>query len=385
MEGLNYQQILAQTYEENAKDLLHYQHEYEDEDVDEHEEHDYEDRDLPDKEQFNKFHGDRNKPEHVIQPKATDKAKNALKRDTDVRNIVLNIDSAFRGSLVPSVTSSPGEDFNPGSTASWFIFSSARLYKNITSVKLTSLEFPNTFYSFSSLRGNVSFVLTIASGAHAGTYTITVPDGNYQNSATTLTLDPTSLITNIEDYIVTTLGITGFEVTYDSAKHRITFSYPTSAFTITFPDSTSNPYKNGIGYNLGFFQKTYSSIFTSTPLALHQVVGEVPPDVIQDKYIYLAINDWNLIEHQDINQTSFPVFAKIQLPGTKNTIVFDSNYINSSTKEYFFQQPVNVQRLEIKLLDAYGNVLETNGENWSMTVEMKQVNDFATYQALNEI
>jgi hypothetical protein len=180
------------------------------------------------------------------------------------------------------------------------------------------------------------------------------------------------------------LGIANFNVTYDVVSHRVTFSYPTAPFTITFPKSNSNPYRNGIGYNLGFYQSTYSSVQTA-PLFLNQIVGETPPDVIQDKYIYLQINDWNLIEHQDINQTTFPVFAKIQLPGTKNTMVFDSNYINSSTKEYFFQQPVNINRLEIKLLDAFGNVLESDGENWSMTLELKQVNDAATYEALNQL
>ena len=99
----------------------------------------------------------------------------------------------------------------------------------------------------------------------------------------------------------------------------------------------------------------------------------------------MQINDWSLVHHQDVNQTTFPAFAKIQLPGTKNTMIFDGNYINSSTKEYFFPQPVNIQRLEIKLLDSFGNVLDLDGENWAMTVELKQVNDSATYEALNEL
>lgn len=382
-----YQQLLAEQYEENAKNILVYQHQYENEDDENGDvEHDtrgnYEDREVPNPEEFNKFHGDRGKPEHVIQPKATDKQKNALKRDTDVRNIVLNIDSMFRGSVIPSVVSSPGQDFNPGATSSWFIFSTSQVYKNITSVKLTSVEFPNTFYTFSAARGNTTFTLTIGSNPPVD---VIIPDGNYQNSNTVLTLVPTNLITAIEDYIQNDLGLASFSVDYDVVKHRITFNYALSPFTITFPASTSNPYKNGIGYNLGFYQTTYSSVFTGGPLFLHQIEGDTPPDVIQDKYIYLQINDWSLVHHQDVNQTTFPAFAKIQLPGTKNTMIFDGNYINSSTKEYFFPQPVNIQRLEIKLLDAFGNILESDGENWSMTVELRQVNDSATYEALNAI
>ena len=60
METLNYQQLLADIYEENAKNLLVHQNEYEDDDqVDENEEHDYEKRELPEPEGFQKFAGDR--------------------------------------------------------------------------------------------------------------------------------------------------------------------------------------------------------------------------------------------------------------------------------------------------------------------------------------
>jgi hypothetical protein len=382
-----YQQLLAEQYEENSKNLLVFQKQYEDEDDENGDvEYDsrkkYEDQEVPDPDEFNKFQGNRGKPEHVIQPAPTDKTKSALKRDTDVRNIVLNIDSMFRGSAIPSApVSNPPEDFNPGSISSWFVFSTSQIYRNITSVKLTSVEFPNTFYSFSALRGNTTLTLTITSGPNAGTYPITIPDGNYLTSNTVLTLDPSTLITAIEDYIQGTLGIAAFAIDYDPVAHRIGFTF-THPFTITFPESSSNPYRNGIGYNLGFYRKTNTAALN---VVAYELTSDVPPDVIQDKYIYIQINDWSLVHHQDVNQTSFPAFAKIQLPGTKNTMIFDGNYLNSSTKEYFFQQPVNIQRLEIKLLDAFGNVLETDGENWAMTVELRQVNDSSTYEALNEL
>jgi hypothetical protein len=175
-------------------------------------------------------------------------------------------------------------------------------------------------------------------------------------------------------------NITGFDLTYDPQTHKIDVECSSGSFIITFPTTETSSYKNGIGYNLGFTGTTYTSVLSG---GTNKIFPEIFPDVIQDKYIYVSINDWNLVQHQSINQTYFPVFAKVQLPGTKNTIVFDSNYTNSSTKEYFFQQPVNIQRLEIKLLDSYGNVLEMNGDNWSMTLELRQVNDSATYEALN--
>lgn len=378
----NYQALLAETYERNAKDLLVEYAEYDDDqEIDGYAEREYSDYKVPDQDEFNKFQGDRGVPDNVVQPKAVDKGKATIKRDTDVRNVVLNIDSVFRANAVPSATSG----LTSVSITSWFVFASSRIYKNISSVKLTSLEFPNTFYTFSAARGNTSFILTINSGRTLGTYNVTIPDGNYQTSNTVLTLDPTALIDAIQTYITDTpanggLGISGFTVVYNDVTQKVTFAF-SSSFTIIFPSSSSNVYKNGIGYNLGFYQKSY----TSSALRTNQITSDILTDAVQDKYFYIQINDWNLIDRQDMNQTSYPVFAKIQLPGTKNTMIFDSNFINSSTKEYFFQQPVNIQKLEIKLLDSFGNILETNGDNWSMTLELRQVNDSSTYEELNKL
>jgi hypothetical protein len=378
----NYQELLAETYQENAKNLLLEYEDYGEEQVLEgYAEKEYSDYKVSDPDKFNRFQGDRGVPENVVQVKPVDKGKGTVKRDTDVRNVVLNIDSSFRSNAVPTST----DGTTAVSQTSWFLFGSSRIYKNISSVKLTSVEFPNTFYSFSASRGNTSFTLTINQGQYLGTYQVVIPDGNYQNSNEVLTLDPTTLIQTIQSEITTSvgnggLGITGFTITYNDQTQKITFSFNAS-FTITFPESNSNVYKNGIGYNLGFYKQSY----TSTALRTNQITSDILPDAVQDKYIYIQINDWNLIDRQDMNQTSYPVFAKIQLPGTKNTIIFDSNYINSTTKEYFFQQPINIQKMEIKLLDALGNVIDTNGENWSMTLELKQVNDFSTYEELNRL
>ena len=50
-----YQELLAEVFEENAKNVLVYQQEFENEDAEPYEEDDYSDKDLEDKDQFNKF------------------------------------------------------------------------------------------------------------------------------------------------------------------------------------------------------------------------------------------------------------------------------------------------------------------------------------------
>lgn len=370
---LNYQQILAEVYEDNARNLLVHPNEYSDEEEDAYETHDYDANSLPDKEEFNKFHGDRNKPEHVIKPESKEHTK--YKRP-DVRTIVLNIDGAFRGNIVPNTATTcsgaPAEDQNPGTNSSQFVFSAHKIYRNITSVKMTSMEFANTFYTFSSARGNTSFSILFNSGPFSGTtYTITIPDGNYKT--------PDSLKDAINKAITTSSpGNTdlssALSIDYNENEHQFVFSYANA--TLTFPTSITNPYGNGIGYNLGFINTSY----TDGPLSLR--ASDYAPDIVQDTYVYLQINDWNLLEHQQYGQTFFSVFSKIQLTGVKNAIIFDNNFTNSSTKEYVFPQPVNLQKFEIRMLDAYGNTLDLRNGSFSMTLELQQVNSSAVYEDL---
>ena len=360
---LTYQQILAEVYDDNARNILVHHNEYEDEEQDAYEEFDYEGNEVPDPEEFNKHHGDRNKPENVIKPDPKEHHKH---KRPEVRIIVLNIDGAFRGGIVPSTAVScsgaPSEMQNLGTLSSHFTFASHKLYRNIASVKMTSMEFSNSFYTFSTARGNTTFTITVS-----GTpYTITIRDGNYKT--------PADMVTEISG-VLTTASVPGVTFSYDAITHKFKFTGSTGTI-ISFPTSNTNPYGNGIGYNLGFINSSY------TIGMITMMESDQAPDLVQDTYVYLQINDWNLLEHQQYGQTFFSVFSKIQLTAPKNTIVFDNNYTNSSTKEYVFSQPVNLQKFQIRMLDAYGNTLDLRNGSFSMTLELQQVDSSAVYEDL---
>jgi hypothetical protein len=425
---LTYHQILAEVYEDNAKNVLIHHTEYEDEDQPPYEKYDYEENELENKEDFQKFNGDRNKPSHVIKPDASDKGKTDLNHKTNIRTIVLNIDGNFRGNIVPTNSQNcniPSESniglFNQSQTvllsnltnilqssttttiniisyngnntqstsSSWFTFLGSKLYKNITSVKLTSLEFYNSFYTFSYARGNTYFYIQFPNTSDSTKYLIIIPDGNYKDyptfasaiqSALKYPFDNTYLSNKTSQRQTIPYQTTqNFTVVYDSISHTIIIKN-INQFTITFPSNQTNPYGNGIGYNMGFVSNTYNS-----DLSLQFVCSDQSPDIVQDTYVYLQINDWNLVEHQQYGQTHFPVFAKIPLTSPKNTILFDNNYLNSTTKEYVFPQPSNLQKFEIKMLDVYGNTLDLRGGSFSMTIELQQVNHSAVYEKLLEL
>ena len=63
-----YQEMLAEIYEENAANRYVVDRFYENEDVDGFDEDKYSDHAIEDEDAFNKFQGDRNKPENVVKP-----------------------------------------------------------------------------------------------------------------------------------------------------------------------------------------------------------------------------------------------------------------------------------------------------------------------------
>lgn len=378
MEPTEYHQILAEQYEENSRNLLVYQREYEEDDVDEHEDHDYEKQDLPDKEDFNKFAGNRNKEEYVTKSKAPfdDKGKNSVRYQKDVKNLPYNIDSRFRDGVV--TTTSSNTLFPQSSTN--FIFRLSKLIKNVKSVKLTSLEFPNTFFTFSNSRGNNTFTVTVG----GVTKRVFINEGNYLVSGSKEIIDVAALALAFQTGLVFAFPSESFLVSYGATPTRVTISNG-NIFTLTFSTTssilnggiTAKNRNNGVGYFLGYQNYQYSGSNSYT--------GEVTPQLIGDAYIYLAISDWDNVKHENYTGTNFLVYAKILLASGKGSMVFDTPITNPTSKEYFFSQPLNISVLQIKFLDSFGTIIDLDGANVSMTLEFSEILNMNLYESLNNI
>ena len=376
MEQLTYQKILAEAYEENSRNLLVHQNEYEDDQqVEEHEQQDYDDQELEDQEDFNKFQP-RHDLKNIITPKKPfdDKSKISVRYNKDVKNLVYNIDSRFRNATV--VTSSTNTFTSQ--TSSNFLFRLSKILKNIVSVKLTSFELPNTFYTFSNSRQNKSFMVTLG----GVTKQITTNDGNYLQSGSSTLIDYSALALVYKNNLNAVFS--GFNVVYDTSTNRITISN-TNPFTLSFAPVnsltnygvTSTNQFNGVGYFLGYqnYQYTGSTSYTA----------EACPQLIGDAYVYLEISDWDNVQHQDYNQSSFFVFTKILLPTGKNTMIIDTPITNPTNKEYHFIQPTNINLLQIKLLDAFGYTIDLQGANISMTLEFQEVLNMDLYEKMRDL
>jgi hypothetical protein len=410
--------MLAEIYEENAANQYVVDRFYEDEDVDGFNEDKYSDHKIEDRDEFNKFQGDRNKPDNVVKPmpSTNEQGKASYGYNKDIRTTLVNIDGKFRpipSTISPRLTAAQcgatviGTENVSKSSSTEFYSLLAKQYKNVTSVKVSSLEFENSFYTFTSLdpttnigRGNTTFSIGLSD--YEGTplinvdtvdktnpAVVTIPDGNYNISEFI-----TSITSATQAAVYKTYGITGtteytsdetffyFAIIQDPVTIKFTLK-SNFAFSLVFPQTNDCFTKNGIGYNMGFYYTTgYNSNLYEPP---YTILADARPDVVHDTYVYLVINDWYQIRHQYPDQTELTAFIKIPLTVPKFAVQYDNVQLDTSSKEYFFPQPTNIQKLEISVVDAYGSVLNMNGGSFSMSFAINEILQSSIYEKMLQI
>ena len=389
METLTYHQVLADMYEDTSKNILVNDHEYE-EDVGPKEHHSDE---LENQEEFQK-----EQPSHQVTylnhnpTDYSDRTKLGVRYHKHIKTHVINIDSRFRyfysGIDASTQILTPSE----------FNYNLPIPIKNAISVRLSSIEIPNAFYSFSRSRGNTSFYLIIPSGSKnpLNKRLIEIPDGNYDDIGLCSAVE--QKLNNAVSSIVNTLGVDSlqgtpaFSVLVDggnatlvnsntfniTGKITITTNAINAIFDLIF-DADINGKRDldyGLGHYLGFKTKKIVGSFSYT--------GDGIVDVTDWPYIFLSLHpDWKIVKHQNSETNSIFSFAKILLNGTKNTMIF-SNASNTITSEYFFPQPTNILSFPVKLSDPYDVVLDLVGMDFSLTLEIIEVLNASLYETMRE-
>jgi hypothetical protein len=258
-------------------------------------------------------------------------------------NIIININSQFRNtSSFPS--------------SSDFTIKLEEEIKNIIYIKLSSLELPLYFHSFTDIRNNNSF--TITNGAN--TDTITIGDGNF----TTV-----SILTKINarlDEINTTRTV-NLDLNQDSNTGKITFT-SSSSFTLNFNRTGNIDYK-GIKYHLGFSNDTYTGT---------SITSETPLDINVDRYLFLNINDIQNIRDNKVNNA----FSKIIVNTNSYSLLVrgPEEYVS---KDIVLRSPINLSKLDIKLLDYLGNTIDLGKNDFSLTLELGYVYDKKLYEEIH--
>jgi len=304
---------------------------------------------------------------------------NNLKRKTILQTIILN--TLFR------------EDyFNTNSTDFTIIL--PYYFKNVLSLRLSSLQLPNVIYSISSYNGNNSFYIEENSTGISGN--IIFPNGNYS--------DLNSFCSLLQTEINNQLSISPdrFIVTGDTNSGKITISNNTNNFTMIFntpvPTIEEKCLKNiqkqskiptdgqriqncvnleeiykKFGWILGYRDEFYYGKKSYTTEAIYNTTNP--------NYIYFVLNDFNNSQAQNV----FGMYSKSiigdnilgMIPITSNK--FYNNFSNGNDfierkREYF--GPVRIQRLKIQLLNQYGDPINLNNMDYSFSLELEIGYDF---------
>ena len=256
--------------------------------------------------------------------------------------IIVSVDSRYR-------------DINSYKNSGKFNFYLPNTLRNIISIRLSSIELPNLFYTFTKIKHNISFVILTNT---ISPYTIEITEGNYISG---------QMLSELNKKFVELNSLTGLLITasFNNINGKITFS-STNSFDIDFSDHTDSNDRGpdpSLGKYLGFTKNKYEG--------LNSYTGEGILDVIGDPYVYLRINDYGDLVTQFNDKN---ILAKIVIRELKNIMIFDdgSNFV---TKQYVFKNPQTINRLNIELIDQYGRTIDMVNMNFSFTLEFKTIYD----------
>ena len=294
---------------------------------------------------------------------------NPLKRNETKR--ILNVNTRFRN--------------NYKSTSSTnFIFSLPFMLKNVVSMKLASNEFPTAVYTFSDKLCYNSFKITtydISGGIIVNIVTtdVFIPNGTYP---------PTDLVTYLTNNVFNAAPLNIVEVTYNDNTGKLTFSRTAAAptnsyFNLDFSCKDKNPCyytthgdidpnQLTAGWLMGFRQPVYK--WENNIPASPSYTGEGIYDYQGTRYFLLLVNDY-----QNNHGTSIISPFKEDMLADNNILAkLSTDCCKTSCCEHIQRKyfgPVNLTKLEIKLMDEYGRILDMNNMDYSLSFELEILYD----------
>jgi hypothetical protein len=239
---------------------------------------------------------------------------------------------------------------------------------DVKSIFITNVEIPDVMYNISSLQNNNCILFTNTSTNTK--YVVTITDNKYGKIA--------DLHTELNAKIRAVTGDNNITVSL-SAANKSQIVSTTNTYTMNLSvDSNGNfdraLLNSKLGWVLGFRNTTYT---------VNNIikVAEALPDIFGPKYIYLAIDEFS-----NSNKRSFVsplstslinknIIARISISnnvfGFNNLISANraDGYMISDKREY--NSKVDIQKLNVQILNEYGNTVCLNGLDFSFCMEVE--------------
>ena len=317
---------------------------------------------------------------------------------------LLNIDSRFRPNYLSSSTTD-------------YLIDLPYPLNNVIEMTLCDLELPSTFYPISaSYQNNFFWIRTVDLANIERFFYIVIPDGNYyfetlikniNNIFANLKLNLTiffdlnynniggvgegtgltkiGLITQ-NDISLNSIssGIKSFEINFNGSlipnelsRGPYSSGYSTVKFSEYYYTPTSLDYKQLFGWILGYREPFYSNVVEDQYGYLYYK-SESVIDLSGPKYLFLIIDDFN--KSMNINfltasvkgLLSDNIIARISQKGQLFSIQSQNDFSVYSEPRYYYG-PVNINKLQIKLIDEYGRLVDLNNKDFSFTLRLTTI------------
>ena len=331
---------------------------------------------------------------------------NPLSRKTVTKLVC--VDTLFR----------PNRESDPAN----FTFQLSEPINNVVSMKMSSLELPNNWYVFSSKNFSNCFTVNCYNvrdgigglydelGKRDTSHNIVLPDGNYLSDTFLTTMS------NIFNNTGNGLQYIGVNVNEFSANVEFYAGLPDTGlvypldpyyhdkdtgiaqfndfwFEIDFriPDRPYHPLYKTIGWAMGFRKFQYSVSYSETGYirltdvnpALYKtfLASESSFGSTFAHYIFMEVDDFqrnvtaNTVISYNGNGDSYMnnnILAKVVISTGQFTNLVD-NGSDNVYKERHYYGPVKLEKLHIRLLNRFGDVIDTNHNDFSFTLELEVI------------
>ena len=283
--------------------------------------------------------------------------------NTRILTRIINIDTRFRDNLEKN-------------SADFIIQLPMKFYK-VSSMEVSAMEIPISFYGISKSLGNQFFTLVVNVGGVEHTQIVTIPDGDYLRLGFIDTLN--IVVGSYSPDPANPFSCVFFSMDMLTKKTTVT------ALTDTLPtiqsielyfdrdlkgqfDTTPLPSKSG--YNMGFTGASYIGSLAYTSESL------IEPHPI--KYMFLSVDDFQNNVSNNAFVSAFQksyldnnILARISVNDIYENVVINDDELLSAPRQYF--GPVDIQKLRIRLCDEYGRTIDMNGMNYSFCLTLKQL------------
>ncbi len=270
--------------------------------------------------------------------------------------------------------------------------------KNVLSMRLRSIDIPNTWYDLSDYYGNTSFFISshmcwnrgdgteVVDGTDASGF-IKIPEGNY---------DSGELQQKINDQFVNIESLKNLKIRIDKNDLKTHFliggadteDIASVHYVLCLHFNYTDlkiPLTRTLGWMLGFRHGEYKNIElygedagSDKPI---EFVSEGLFDGAGKRYLYISLNDYNLsrsttnIIFLNNSYIEKDIIGKMYLWDGKFQVNIQDNDEIENLKKRIYHGPVNIKRIHLKILDSYGEIIYLNNMDFSFALEFEILYD----------